>query len=145
MIASLIKVFIPTVLGFFVGIGITPVLTKMMYKYQLWKKVSRSDDENENMSSFQTDPQRTQGRLREKYSTSWRDHYLGINTYYNRTCISYFNLYPISVSDKLNFLSRNQTLVPLAALIFGALLGLADDALQILGLGKRLTMFAIDT
>lgn len=138
MIASLIKVFIPTVLGFFVGIGITPVLTKMMYKYQLWKKVSRSDDENENMSQAfkQIHKERKEGS--EKSTPRVGGIIIWGSILITTGLVYLISIYiPSPVSDKLNFLSRNQTLVPLAALIFGALLGLADDALQILGLGKK--------
>ncbi len=45
-------------------------------------------------------------------------------------------LMPGELTDKLNFLSRNQTLVPLGALIFGAIIGLIDDIFQIRGIGK---------
>lgn len=38
--------------------------------------------------------------------------------------------------DKLNFLSRNQTWLPLFTLISASLLGLADDFLQVIGKGK---------
>jgi len=38
--------------------------------------------------------------------------------------------------EKLNFLSRNETWLPLFTLIAAALLGLADDILQVFGKGK---------
>ena len=39
-------------------------------------------------------------------------------------------------SSKINFLSRNQTLIPFFTLIFGSVLGLWDDLIQIYGKGK---------
>ncbi len=45
-------------------------------------------------------------------------------------------LFPTDLTEKLNFLSRNQTLVPLVAFIFASLIGLADDMLQIMGKGS---------
>ncbi len=44
-------------------------------------------------------------------------------------------LFPTDITAKLNFLSRNQTFVPLAALIIASLIGLVDDMLQIIGKG----------
>ena len=43
---------------------------------------------------------------------------------------------PTPLTEKLNFLSRNQTFVPLFALIAAALIGLSDDLLQIFGKGN---------
>src|SRR5258708_54881 len=43
---------------------------------------------------------------------------------------------PGADSDKINFLSRNQTLIPFFTLLFGSLLGLWDDLMQIYGTGS---------
>jgi phospho-N-acetylmuramoyl-pentapeptide-transferase len=40
------------------------------------------------------------------------------------------------VAEKINFLSRNQTLIPFFTLIIGSLIGLVDDLIQIYGKGK---------
>lgn len=45
-------------------------------------------------------------------------------------------IYPTEITLKLNFLSRNQTLVPLATLILASLIGLVDDMLQVMGKGS---------
>lgn len=44
-------------------------------------------------------------------------------------------IFPGDITLKLNFLSRNQTLIPLGTLILAALIGLVDDLLQISGKG----------
>lgn len=44
-------------------------------------------------------------------------------------------LFPGDLTVKLNFLSRNQTLIPLGTLVLAALIGLIDDLLQISGKG----------
>lgn len=44
--------------------------------------------------------------------------------------------FPSDTNSKLNFLSRNQTFIPFFTLIFGALLGLWEDLVQIYGNGK---------
>ena len=45
-------------------------------------------------------------------------------------------LFPSPQAEKLNFLSRNQTLIPFFTLLLGSLLGLWDDLIQIYGNGK---------
>ncbi|HEV7423920.1 MAG TPA: hypothetical protein VGO21_01895 [Candidatus Paceibacterota bacterium] len=45
-------------------------------------------------------------------------------------------LFPSSASGKMNFLSRNQTLIPLFTLLIGSLVGFWDDLIQIYGSGK---------
>jgi len=63
------------------------------------------------------------------------------------------HLFPETIFSKLDFLSRDQTWIPLFILIFGALVGLIDDLLEIRGIGgnyagglslkKRLFLVAI--
>ncbi len=45
-------------------------------------------------------------------------------------------IFPGTITEKINFLSRNQTVIPFFTLLFGALLGLMDDLLQIYGHNK---------
>ena len=45
-------------------------------------------------------------------------------------------LFPTEITEKINFLSKNQTLIPLFVLLFGSFLGLWDDLMQIYGTGK---------
>jgi phospho-N-acetylmuramoyl-pentapeptide-transferase len=62
-------------------------------------------------------------------------------------------LFPFDVPRKFDFLSRSQTLIPLFTLVFGGLIGLLDDYLDILGsrdhfsgglsLKKRLMLVAL--
>jgi hypothetical protein len=50
MILSALKILIPTLLSFSVGIMITPYLTSLIYKHKMWKKKSRSSENTEAMS-----------------------------------------------------------------------------------------------
>ena len=43
---------------------------------------------------------------------------------------------PTAVTEKLNFLSRNQTLIPFFTLLLGSLIGLFDDLIQIYGTSR---------
>ena len=44
--------------------------------------------------------------------------------------------FPSDLTEKLNFFSRSQTLIPLASLILASCIGLVDDMFQILGKGS---------
>ena len=54
------------------------------------------------------------------------------------TSIFYFLpiLFPGAVTEKMNFLSRNQTMIPFFTLLFGSFIGLWDDLIQIYGSSK---------
>lgn len=45
-------------------------------------------------------------------------------------------IFPTDLTEKLNFFSRGQTLIPLVTLILASLIGLVDDLLQIFGKGS---------
>lgn len=136
MTIDIIKVFFPTALCFFIGIGITPILTHYFYKYRLWKKKSRSSDDKS--ASFKQVHNET-GEL----STPR----VGGVIIWVSVAITLFIvflvsiLFPSELTRKLNFLSRDQTILPFFTLIFAALVGLVDDALQIAGKGS----YALDS
>jgi phospho-N-acetylmuramoyl-pentapeptide-transferase len=130
-----IKVLLPAVLAFLVGIGITPTLSNFMYKHKMWRSVSRSKENTEAMSvDFQkihnekdeVNTPRTGGAL------VWLSVLITMILLYMLAF-----LYPNSVTTKLSFLSRNQTLLPFVALMFASFVGLADDFLQIYGKNKE--------
>jgi len=130
MTLDILKVVIPPVLTFFIGIGITPIFTKYFYKYKMWKKAPRS--ESNTIKEF-IDIHNTTSEIstpRVGGIIIWVSVLLAVFGIYLLSII-----WPTDITTKLSYLSREQTLIPLATLIFGALLGLFDDALQILGKG----------
>lgn len=143
MILNVVKIFLPTALTFALGILITPRLTGYMYTYKLWKKKARSED-----SEITNDDFKKINNSAEEVSTPrvggviiWISVLLSIGAIW---IIS--KAFPSDLSQKLDFFSRNQTLIPLASLVFGSLLGLIDDAKQIRGakdaIGYRYTKIA---
>ncbi len=130
MMLNVVKIFLPTALTFAIGILLTPRLTHYMYKYKLWKKKKRVENEgitNQDFSKVsnavaETSTPRVGGVI------IWLSVTLSILIMW---IIS--KVFPSDVSSKLDFLSRGQTLVPLAALLLGAGIGLIDDAAQIRG------------
>lgn len=130
MIYDVVKIFLPAVICFMVGILITPTLSNFFYANKLWKKKARSDGLMSNdfnsihkqKESLETSTPTVGG------SIIWISVLISILLVF---LISYF--FPSPLTQKLNFLSRSQTLLPLALFLLGALLGLVDDALEISG------------
>ncbi len=134
---DVIKVILPAILSFLFGIALTPTLSDFMYKHRLWRRVSRSKVNTEAMSvEFQ--------KIHNEKGEKSTPRVGGVLVWLSIICtivllylVSLF--YPNEVTEKLNFFSRNQTILPLAALLFASLVGLADDLLQIYGKGIVLT------
>lgn len=141
MILSALKILLPTLLSFIVGMLITPYLTSLMYKYKMWKKRSRSSENTEAMS---LDFQKIHNHEDEVNTPRvggvivWLSILLTIIItfifqFIARGYISYDHVIAHNILDKINFLSINQTALLVAALIAGSIFGLIDDLLQIYG------------
>jgi len=129
MMLSIIKVFAPTALAFFIGIALTPSLTRYLYANQMWKKragkIAPGGGETPIFNSLHKDKE--VGTPRMGGVVIWTSALL-------TTLI--FSLASIwwpesETLGKLNFFSRNQTWLPLFTLLIGSLVGLVDDYLQI--------------
>ena len=131
MYLNLVKIFAPTVLAFLIGIFSTPIATHFFYKYKMWKKYSRSASAT--VSDF-TKIHNEQEELRTPRVGGIIIWFSALLT----TLIFYlvFIFFPSADTEKLNFLSRNQTLIPFFTLLAGSLIGFCDDLIQIYGKGK---------
>ena len=131
MLINLIKIFLPTTFAFFFGLLITPVATHFFYKYKMWKKYSR----NENVTSPEF--QKINNDKEELKTPRVGGIIIWVSALAT-TLIFYFLsiLYPNLSTEKINFLSRNQTLIPFFTLLVCSLVGLWDDLIQIYGTGK---------
>ncbi len=131
MYLNLIKIFLPTTMAFFLGIVFTPIATHFFFKYKMWKKHSRSmNSTNTHFPKIHNE----QGELntpRVGGVIIWFSVLLVTLVFY---ILSF--LFPTDNSAKMNFLSRNQTLIPFFTLILGSAIGLWDDLIQIFGNGK---------
>lgn len=127
---EVIKVIGPTVLTFFIGIFITPLFTRIFYKYKMWKKSPRSEADTSDAfkdihnTTHEVSTPRLGGMI------IWVAVLIAVALIYITSFI-----FPYSPIKELNFFSRSQTLVPLAAFFFAAAVGLVDDMLQISGQG----------
>lgn len=131
MTIDVLKVVIPSALTFFLAILITPFFTGIFYKYKMWKKKPRilnatgEDFTKIHNTKCELSTPRVGGVI------IWISVLLTVGLIFLLSII-----FPNGITTKLNFLNRNQTLVPLASFILGALVGLADDILQIIGKGS---------
>lgn len=135
---SVIKVFAPAIISFFIGIAITPLLTDFFYSQKLWKQKSRKINSTTHADDEISEEFKKVHNEKGELSTPrvggiiiWLSVILTIS-------IIYFNsvIFGGDLNTKLDFLSKNQTILPLFALIFASLIGLIDDLLQIKG-GER--------
>ncbi len=144
MVSPTIQVLIPVTLAFIIGIIITPLLTHYLYKFKAWKKragkiaLNGSPAENFNALHKETEVRAPRfGGIVVWGSVLITTLLLGL-------------LSPLSPTFKsLNFLSRSETWIPLAAMLAGALFGFVDDVLTVrpeargLPLSFRLSIVAL--
>ena len=136
-LAVLVRVILPAMIAFAVGIVITPLVAHYLYAFKAWKKQAGKTAYDGNVAhEF--------NRLHEKNEV--RAPRMGgiiiwasvVITMAILTMIA--NFVPRASSIRLDFLSRNQTWIPLAALLVGAFAGLIDDLLTIRPRGEGLQL-----
>ncbi len=130
-----IKIFLPAAVSFVVGILLTPLATHYFYKYRMWRRVARTtnvapegDFNKIHDGKSELSTPRTGGMI------VWMSVVVTIFIF---GCIHF--IFQNTLSDKLYFMSRSQTVLPFFALVVASLVGLGDDFLQIFGTGKWLT------
>lgn len=152
MIIDIVKVFLPAVAAFSLGVLMTPILTNYLYSHKCWKKKSGKTalDGSEATVFNELHKEKEVSTPRMGGIVIWASSSLVIVGIWLLS-----KLLPTDVTTKLDFLSRNQTWIPLTTLILGALVGLIDDYLEIrehkdenkkgggLSLGKRLSAVSI--
>ncbi len=132
-ILDIIKVFAPSAVAFFIGILITPILTHYLYKHELWKKRSGkvAPDGGATPIFNKLHKERDVGTPRFGGVIIWVSALLTIIIF---SLVAIFH--PTPVTEKLAFLSRNQTWLPIFTLVVASLIGLFDDWLEVSGRGK---------
>jgi phospho-N-acetylmuramoyl-pentapeptide-transferase len=133
LVNDVIKIFSLGIIGFTLAFLFTPLLSNFLYKHKLWKKSIREKTiDKKDLTYFkqfhsegETNIPRFGGLL------IWITTLFLIFLFFLVSKIT-----NIGWLDKLNFLSRSQTWLPLFALISASILGLVDDGLQVLGKGE---------
>jgi phospho-N-acetylmuramoyl-pentapeptide-transferase len=138
MIIDIVKVITPTALAFIVGIAIAPILTHYLYKYKAWKKspgkIALDGSEAVEFNKLHKENERKTPRM-------------GGVLIWGSVVITTLLVWTISkifggeVTEKLDYLSRNQTWIPFFALIIGSVVGFVNDFFDVTrpdGQGLRL-------
>src|SRR3989344_4795569 len=112
MFTDVVRVLIPAGTAFVIGVGLTPVLTHYLYKYKAWKKQSgKIAYDGSDASEF--------NRLHTHHEVRaprmggiivWASTVLAVGGF-----ALFAAIFPGPVTDSLNFFSRGQTWMPLAA------------------------------
>jgi phospho-N-acetylmuramoyl-pentapeptide-transferase len=128
---NLVKIFLPMIVALLIGLFITPFATHFFYKYKMWKKYSR------NGVVASSDFHRIHNENEELKTPRVGGIIIWVSILFS-TLIFYLIsiLFPSEISEKINFLSKNQTLIPLFVLLLGSIIGLWEDLVQIYGKGK---------
>ncbi|HOK35292.1 MAG TPA: hypothetical protein PLL80_00990 [Candidatus Pacearchaeota archaeon] len=131
---NVIKVFVLTIFASALAVIATPALTNFLYRHKLWRKSSRKKT--------------IDGKEAEVFNKYNREKEVSIPRFGG--VLIWGSVLVIAIVfwilaqffpdifwlQKLNFLSRSQTWLPMFALLAAALLGLIDDILQVKGKGK---------
>ncbi|PIR70686.1 MAG: hypothetical protein COU46_00085 [Candidatus Niyogibacteria bacterium CG10_big_fil_rev_8_21_14_0_10_42_19] len=134
MILNVLKVFGLSAASFFIGVFFTPLLTHYLYKYKMWRKEVRKftpDGEKTTvLESIRGTEERTVPRMGG--ILIW-----GVVLLVSSLLWMLSFIFPRSfIFDKLDFLSREQTWLPLFTLVAASIVGFFDDIFQIYGKGK---------
>jgi phospho-N-acetylmuramoyl-pentapeptide-transferase len=131
MTFEVLRIFLPALFAFLFGIGLTPLLTHFLYTYRFWKKrAGKIALDGSPAETFnQLHQTREVGTPRGGGILVWGSV---VATAILLSMLAYF--FPDSFQN-LTFISRQQTWLPLAALIVGALVGFIDDLWEVKGHG----------
>lgn len=120
---DIVKIFLPTTIAFIIGILITPLISNYLYRNKMWKKKSVAITTDGRAASI-TEQLHNDGEKKTPRMGGvviWLSALITVFVFWLGSVIDG------PVLDKLNFLSRNQTWLPIFTLIIGALVGLVDD------------------
>lgn len=129
-----IKVIAPAALSFVIGILITPLVSHYLYKYKCWKRESVSVASDGRAAPISQKLHNDEGRHVPRMGgiVVWASVLLTIFIFWTASLIN-----PSALTEKINFLSRNQTWLTVFTLWIGALVGLLDDYMTISQRGNR--------
>ena len=132
MIIDIVKVFLPSVIAFVIGIIITPALTDYLYKNKMWKKkagkIGMDGKETTVFNSLHKDKEVGTPRMG------------GVVIWLSASITIIFlwllgKTFATPLFQKIDFLSRNQTWIPITVLFLGGIVGLIDDYFEVKGNG----------
>lgn len=123
---EIVKVIVPAILAFSIGIAGTPILTHYLYKYKMWKKKSVQKASDGAAATITARLHNDEARKTPRMGgvVIWASSIIVLGAFSGLAV-----MFPESVFTKLSFLSRSETWIPAFTLLAGALCGLIDDYL----------------
>lgn len=123
MIIDVVKIFVPSLFAFVFGIAITPFISEFLQKHRLWKKKSvgvTTDGIPASITqALHSDEERKTPRMGGM--VIWMSALVTVFLFWLGGQLDG------AAYEKINFLSRNQTWLPVFTLFLGSLMGLLDD------------------
>ncbi|MBY0294006.1 hypothetical protein K2Q08_01585, partial [Patescibacteria group bacterium] len=128
---DIMRIFVPAMITFLIGIGITPFVTYFLYKWKMWKPKAGK-------VAFDGKPAEVFNQLHQARETG-TPRFGGIIVWGSVILCALFIsvlalLFPEDFGE-LAFISRGQTWIPFAALVAGAFVGFFDDLFEVRGTG----------
>lgn len=137
---DLLKIFLPPTISFLVGMLSVPYILRFMEKYDLRKKKSVALSIDGKPATFASKIDNDEGKI--LYRMGALVAFAGLFG-----ALAIFRVLPVIFHDdniaKLNFLSRGQTWMPIAAMIGGIIIGAFDD-LIVCGRLRRFSRYVGD-
>lgn len=128
MVDDVIRIFVPAVVAFWIGIAGTPLLTHYLFKFKVWKKKGgKVALDGTAAVEF--------GKLHEEKET--KTPRMGGIVIWGSVTLTAIVLYaisilaPTSLTVQLDFINRSQTWIPLVTMLIGAFVGFINDLLDV--------------
>ncbi|MBI4121670.1 MAG: hypothetical protein HY470_01795 [Candidatus Ryanbacteria bacterium] len=125
LLLNVLKVFGLSAASFFIAFLFAPLLTHYLYKYKLWVKKHDRKDLHNKEAPVVAELTKNRGAINTPYMGGilvW-----GTTLALALLFFALSGMFDGTVLQKINFLSRNQTWLPLTALVAASLVGFADD------------------
>lgn len=128
MESEIIVILVVSSLAFLFAIGLTPLWTSFLYKHKLGKTIRNSGET----------PIYSKLHAAKSGTPTMGGVLIWLTTIVFAFGFFYLaKLFPSNLSNELNFLSRNETWLPLGCLAASAVVGLIDDWLDVRGKGTK--------
>ncbi len=133
----LVFVLLPAAIAFVIGILITPIITHFLFKHKVWKKQGGKTAIG---GAIATVFNELKG-VEETKTPRMGGIIIWLSTGLTFTGLFILSLlFPETVLAKLDYLSRSQTVIPITALLVGAVIGFLNDFYDVTHEGRGLRL-----
>ncbi len=132
------KVLLPAIVSFMIGIVLAPSIGRFLVRHELWKKknVTKTIDGKEATISAMLHNDEKVHVPRMGGIVVWTSVFITALLFWGLS-----KVYPTTFTEKLVFISRNQTWLPLMAMFVGAIVGMLDDLLVVEAFGSKFNSY----